>query len=75
MEHLEALLHSASYLGVIDQLMRMSTTDIAVLFLISKPAFILTAGVVVLTTGKEQHPPGLPEAENDATAGYLPEDE
>lgn len=59
MEHLEALLQSASYLGVIQKLMTMSSTDIAVLFLVSKPAFVLTAGVAVLTSRRKTESPQL----------------
>jgi hypothetical protein len=48
MELLEAIFHSASYIGVVEQLMALSSTDLAVLFLVSKPAFIMVAGVAVL---------------------------
>lgn len=65
MEHLEALLQSASYLGVFKKLMAMSSTDIAVLFLVSKPAFILTAGIAVLTARKKDDPPKL-ESDEDS---------
>ena len=49
MDAIYTLLESVSYLGVVKKLMTMSSTDIAVLFLVSKPAFILTAGLAVLT--------------------------
>ncbi|QDG52692.1 hypothetical protein FIV42_18690 [Persicimonas caeni] len=71
MEHIEALLQSASYFGVIKKLMAMSPTDIAVLFLVSKPAFILTAGVAVLTSRKKDGPPQL--SEEGGAAGLLPD--
>lgn len=72
MEHLEAILQAVSYLGVIDKLMGLSATDIAVLFLVSKPAFVLTAGVVVLTSHRGE-PASLPQPD-DEPAGYLSDD-
>jgi hypothetical protein len=68
MDYLEAFLQSASYFGVIKQMMALSSTDIVVLFLISKPAFILTAGLVVLTTRKKDAQSCLAD---DDPAGYL----
>ncbi len=53
MEFIETFIFSASYLGVIDKLIELSPTDMAVIFLISKPAFIFTAGLMVLTTRNE----------------------
>lgn len=60
MEFVETFLHAASYLGVVERLMALSTTDIAVLFLASKPAFIFTAVVLVLTAGNKPFGRALP---------------
>lgn len=73
MEQIEAFLQSASIFGVIHKLAGLSSTDIAVLFLASKPAFILTAGVVVFTSHRKRRE-ALPEADgvdDDPHAGLL----
>ena len=54
MEIFESILQTLSYVGVFDTLMGMSQTDIVMVFLLSKPAFILTAVVLVWTVhGRE----------------------
>jgi hypothetical protein len=70
MDHIEAFLQSASCFGVIKQMMALSSTDIAVLFLASKPAFILMAGLAVLTTRKRDEQARLPD---EKLSGYLSE--
>lgn len=49
MEWFETIVQSLSYIGVIEKLMSMTTTDIAVVYLISKPAFLFTAIIMVAT--------------------------
>jgi hypothetical protein len=64
MDHIEVFLQSASYFGVVKKMMALSSTDIAVLFLVSKPAFILMAGFAVLTTRKKSEQASLPEQDS-----------
>lgn len=72
MEAFETLIQSVSYFGVFQKLMSLSSTDIAVIFLVSKPAFVMMAGLAVLTArarGREEL------LEHDAPAGLLGEDD
>lgn len=47
MDLFESFLESTSSVGVFRHLIELSTTDTVVLFLLSKPAFILVAAIVV----------------------------
>jgi hypothetical protein len=53
MEWFETIIQSLSYIGVLDKLIGLTTTDIAVVYLISKPAFLVTAIIMVATDPRE----------------------
>ncbi|MFW5967755.1 MAG: hypothetical protein ACOCV2_09570 [Persicimonas sp.] len=55
MEHIQTFFHHASYIGGIEQLMSLSTTDITVLFLLSKPVFMLTTIAVLAAQHMRSH--------------------
>ncbi|MGM0557172.1 MAG: hypothetical protein ACQEVA_12390 [Myxococcota bacterium] len=56
MELFETIIQSLSYIGVLDKLIGLTTTDIAVVYLISKPAFLVTAIIMVATDPREERP-------------------
>lgn len=53
MEWFETIVQSLSYIGVLEKLVGMTTTDIVVVYLVSKPAFLITALIMVLTEPRE----------------------
>ncbi len=51
-EFLETLVSSASYLSVVETLRDVSATDMMVLFLLSKPLFVIIAIGAIFSGGK-----------------------
>lgn len=49
MELFEAFIQSLSYIGVLEKLVGLTTTDIALVYLVSKPAFLVTSVIMVAT--------------------------
>ena len=64
MEWFEAFIQSLSYIGVLEKLVGLTTTDIAVVYLISKPAFLITSVIMVATDIRKDHADQL---ETDST--------
>ena len=54
MEWFETIIQSLSYIGVLEKLVGLTTTDIAVVYLISKPAFLVTTIIMVATEPREE---------------------
>lgn len=63
MEWFETIIQSLSYIGVLEQLIGLTTTDIAVVFLISKPAFLITSIIMVATDVRKERLEQLEAAE------------
>jgi hypothetical protein len=63
MEWFETIIQSLSYIGVLEQLIGLTTTDIAVVFLISKPAFLITSIIMVATDVRKERLERLEAAE------------